>query len=147
MGSAYVIKSLSITFGAAPPKSYTVEVSLDGRTWLVVGEEVQSFGSKDTWSFATTNSMEPDPIALYLRLVMTQPWVYASGFPIYSIAEIVVLGCAVAAPSAVLSESFQFRLDLTPVITSVSPNSGSTAGGTLIVIEGYVFCAAFICGA
>ena len=53
------------------------------------------------------------------------------------VSELQVMGCDDSVASvATMPNGFEYRRDMTPTITAVSPSRGSTAGGTLVQIRG-----------
>ncbi len=131
-----MLHHISILFGPEPPVSYLVESSLDSISWTLIGEDTRSRGSRDDFWFTEASS---SPLARFIRLVLKTPAVYEKTLPIYSVYEITVSGCGVKSSSTTLSGAFQLRFDMTPVVTSVSPASGSTAGGTQVIVRGCVY--------
>jgi hypothetical protein len=57
----------------------------------------------------------------------------------FGISKVEVQGCGTDPPEAALPRAFSYRKDRTPIVSAVSPASGTTAGNTLIEVRGQRF--------
>ena len=75
--------------------------------------------------------------ARYLRLYLADPSATAPGnasLPMFALRELHAISCAPPANTITLGTQLTYSAALTPVVTSVSPRRGSTAGGTIVTL-------------
>ena len=71
-----------------------------------------------------------------IRLFITDPEeVTQAGLPMFAINELRVQSCALPRISAIAPGVVNYKLTSTPVVRSVTPRRGSSAGGTHVVLE------------
>ena len=131
------VTELTIDWEAAPSSLlvlYTTSQAIG--TWFV-GASIQ--GASSAPSTITLNDGGPNGAvgvnARRIRLYMADPvrWTNLS-LPMFGVRELVATSCALPMKTIDLSSQVAYNGALTPTVTSVSPERGSTAGGTTVTL-------------
>ena len=94
-----------------------------------------SFGDADADGVADLNAVRR--IRLHLSGAADTS---ASGLPLFGIRDIAAEGCAPPTANATAASPVAYNLAATPLVRSVTPSRGSTAGGTTVrlAVEGFL---------
>ena len=135
LGSLTLVRSLSFMWRNGA-RALLVLASRDssGDTWEVSGSFSGSAAPESIDLNSTDTGMLGGVAAQRLRIFFNDTDV-EDGLPLLGIFELTVRACEPARAEAVLPEAIEYSVSATPVVRSVTPKRGSTAGGTDVLIN------------
>lgn len=139
LGQLVAMHSLTLHFHH-PGSDVLVLVSsaARGEAGWRVGVSTQGADDATGEDGALTLTFQGAPLARRLRIVLAAPTDSVEGRQVLAVSELVVSGCE-AAEAVTLTHMVSFAAEHTPVVHSISPQRGSTAGGTELEIHGSGF--------
>ena len=136
LGETQYIKELALDWQhAASSVMALYSPSSLGDDWTVAASVYQASTPPTTLSFSTgSGTTASDGVAarrvrLYLADASNASW------PVFALNELRAESCALALKTVTMSSDLAYVGSLTPVVSSVSPRRGSTAGGTELTID------------